>query len=66
VLAESERSWEDAAQIALEEASRTVRNIKSIYVQDMQAIVRDGEIVAWRLNAKISFALESEMDRPRG
>ncbi|MBL8744376.1 MAG: dodecin domain-containing protein [Myxococcales bacterium] len=58
VLAESPHSWEDAAQTALREASRSVRNIKSIYVKDMNAVVRGGEIVAWRLNAKISFAIE--------
>ena len=58
VLAESDRSWEDAAERAVMEASKTVRNIKSVYLKDMQAIVRDGRIVAWRINAKISFALE--------
>jgi flavin-binding protein dodecin len=58
VLAESDRSWEDAAERAVMEASKTVRNIKSVYVKDMQAIVRDGRIVSWRLNAKVSFALE--------
>lgn len=58
VLAESDRSLEDAAERAVMEASKSIRNIKSVYLQDMQAIVRDGRIVAWRVNAKISFALE--------
>jgi flavin-binding protein dodecin len=60
VVAESPHSWEDAANCALEEASRSLRNIKSIYVKDMQAIVRNGRIAAFRLNAKISFALDDE------
>jgi hypothetical protein len=55
VLAQSEESWEDAVDQALEEASRSVRNIKSIYVKDFQAIVEDSEIVAYRVNTKISF-----------
>lgn len=58
VLAESDRSWEDAAERAVMEASKTIRNIKSVYLKDMQAVVRDGRIVAWRVNANISFALE--------
>jgi hypothetical protein len=58
LLAESDRSWEDAAQNAVMEASKTIRNIKSVYLKDMQAIVEDGRIVAYRINAKISFALE--------
>ena len=55
VLAQSEEGWEDAVDQALEEASKSVRNIKSIYVKDFQAIVEDGEIVAYRVNTKISF-----------
>ena len=60
VLAQSEISWDDAAKVALEEASRTVRGIQSIYVKDMQAIVEDNRIVHYRINAKISFLLERD------
>lgn len=59
VLAQSEKSWEDAAQQALNEASKSIRNIKSLYVENMQAVVRDGRI-NYRLDAKISFAVETE------
>lgn len=60
VLAQSEKSWDDAAKVALEEASKTLRGIRSIYVKDMQAVVEDNRIVQYRLNAKISFTLERE------
>ena len=60
VLAESERSWEDAAQEALDEAQKTVRNIRSIYVKELQAIVQDDRIEKFRINAKISFVVEPE------
>ena len=60
VLAQSETSWDDAAKVALEEASKTVRGIQSIYVKEMQAIVKDNRIVQYRLNAKISFLIERE------
>lgn len=60
VLAQSEKSWDDAAKVALEEASKTLRGIQSIYVKDMQAVVEDNRIVKYRLNAKISFLLEHE------
>lgn len=58
VLAQSDISWDDAAKVALQEASKTLRGIQSIYVQDMQAIVEDNRIVKYRINAKISFLLE--------
>jgi hypothetical protein len=58
VIAESNKSWEDAAAEALKEASKTVRNIKSIYVQDMQAIVESNKITRYRVDTKISFLVE--------
>ena len=58
VIAESKKSWDDAAQNAVEEASKSVSNIKSVYVQEMQAIVEDGKIAKYRLNAKITFMID--------
>jgi flavin-binding protein dodecin len=58
VLAESDKSWEDAAQNALKEANKTVRGVKSIYIKEMEATVVDGKIGKYRINAKISFLLE--------
>jgi dodecin len=58
VISQSDQSWEQAAQRALEEASKTVRHIRSIYGQEFQAEVNDGKITQFRLNARISFDLE--------
>lgn len=58
VLAESDKSWEDAAQNAIERASETVHNIKSIYIENLQASVENGKMSKYRINAKISFLLE--------
>lgn len=58
VLAESTKSWEDATQQAIANASKTVRNIKSIYIENFEATVDNGQIKAYRINAKISFILE--------
>ena len=58
VLAESNKSWEDAAQQAVANANRSVRNVKSIYIENFQATVDHGQIKTYRVNAKISFALE--------
>ncbi len=65
VLAQSDKSWEDAAQQALKEAGRSVRNIKSIYVENLQAVVNDGHL-AYRLDAKISFAVDAEHQESHG
>ena len=58
LLAQSEKGWEDAAKQAVKVASKTVRNIQSVYVKDFQAIVEDGEIVGYRVDVKISFLVD--------
>lgn len=58
VLAQSDKSWEDATQNAVNEAAKSVRGIKSIYVKELEAGVEDGKINQYRINAKISFTLE--------
>lgn len=60
LLAESDKSWEDAAQQAVKEAGKTVRNIKSVYLEDMQAKVKDNKIALYRVNAKVSFVVEED------
>ena len=57
VLAESDKGWEDAAQVAVANASKTVRNIRSIYIKNAEATVENGKINTYRINAKISFVL---------
>jgi len=60
VLSESSKSWEDAAQMAVTQASETLHGVKSIYVKDMEATVENGKIRSFRINAKISFELEGK------
>ena len=42
VLAESSKSWEDAAQTAVGRANETVRNVRSIYIKNLEATVENG------------------------
>jgi len=58
LLSESPKSWEDAAQSAIREASRTLRNIRSLYVKEMTAAVENGRITSYRLNSKVTLELE--------
>ena len=58
VLAESNKSWEDAAQEAVTTASKTVRNVKSIWIDNFEATVEAGKLKSYRVNAKVSFVLD--------
>lgn len=55
VLSNSDKSWEDATKKAVQDASKTVKNIRSVYVQDQSAVVKDGEVQEFRVNLKITF-----------
>ncbi len=63
VISSSEKSFEDAIQNALEEASKTVKNIKSIYVKEMTVNVDNNQIKSYGVNAKVSFEI---MDKSTG
>ncbi|WP_026770262.1 dodecin family protein [Asinibacterium sp. OR53] len=60
VMANSNKSWEDAAQKAITEAGKTLDNIRSIYIQDHSASVDKNKIVDYRITAKISFEIEKK------
>ena len=58
VLSSSETSWEDATRKAVEKASKSVKHIRSVYVQDKSAKVVDGKVMEFRVNLKLTFELE--------
>lgn len=58
VLANSDKSWEDAAKKALAQASKSVNNIRSIYINEQSASVKNGEIEDYRVNVKITFEVK--------
>lgn len=58
IMAESDISWEEATKDAVKEASKTVKNIQSVYIEGFQAVVVDNKIDKYRVDAKITFIVE--------
>ena len=58
ILAESDKSWEDAVQEAVTRASKTLHGIKSVYVKNFEAKVENKKIVKYRVNANVTFLLD--------
>lgn len=58
LMANSSKSWEDAAQQAVTEAAKTLKNIRSLYIQDHSAVVKNNKIVEYRITAKLCFEIE--------
>lgn len=57
VIADSDKSFDDAVQNAVNQASKSVNNIESVYVKEMNANVENNKVVSYGVNAKISFAV---------
>ena len=58
VLASSEESWEDATQKAVAQASKSLKHIRSVYVNEQSATVKDGKVSEYRVNLKLTFEIE--------
>ena len=55
LVTESAKSWEDAAQNAIIDASKTVKNITGVDVIGFKGEVKDGKIVKYKAHCKIAF-----------
>ncbi len=60
IMGQSKKSWEAATEAAVEEAAATVKNIKSVWVQDQSATVKNGQIDRYRVTCKITFEVASK------
>ena len=58
LMSESSKSWEEAVQNVVTEASKTLRNIRSVYVKEFTAAVENDKVTSYRLNAKVTFEME--------
>ena len=58
VLSSSTISWEEATRNAVDEASKTVKNIRSVYVKEQSAMVEGGKVSEYRVNIKLTFEIE--------
>ena len=58
VLANSDKSWEDATRKAVKHASKSVKYIKSVFVQSQSAVVNGDDVEEFRVNVKITFEVK--------
>jgi flavin-binding protein dodecin len=64
IVGTSDKSWEDAALVAIEEARKTIRGIRGIKVRDMTARVDPdtGRLVEYRTSVNLSFGVMADED----
>jgi flavin-binding protein dodecin len=54
----SDRGFEDAVKEAVRRSSKSIRNIRGVDVVGQKAIVKNGKVVEYRVNLKLSFGVE--------
>ncbi len=59
IRAESETSWEDAANDAVAKAANMVPEVKSLHIENFEAQVKGDRILRYRINGKISYVPEA-------
>ncbi|MHB8565852.1 MAG: dodecin family protein [Nitrososphaerales archaeon] len=58
IIGHSEKEWQDAAEIAVAEASKTIRGITGVEVKHLTGKVRDGKITEYRSDIVIAYGVE--------
>jgi flavin-binding protein dodecin len=58
LIGHSDKGWQEAAEMAVREASKTVRGITGIEVRHFTGKVKDGKIVEYRANVEIAYGVE--------
>lgn len=54
----SQDSFEDAVKQTIDRANKTLRNVRSAWVKDMNVMVESGNITGYKVNLEITFVLE--------
>ncbi len=62
VSSESTQSFEDAAHNAIKEVSKTVKNVKHVWVEGMEIYVEDDGSYLYRTNCKVTFIVNDPGD----
>jgi flavin-binding protein dodecin len=58
LIGSSPKGWSEAAQNAVTEAAKTIKNIKSVHIKRCTAKVVDNKIVEYSANVKIAFIVK--------
>ena len=60
LIGSSKESFEGAVKNAVNEAAKTIREIREVWVQDLKASVENGKITEYRAGVKVTFLVEEE------
>lgn len=58
ITSSSPKSFDDAVQLGITRADRTLKGIQGAWVNEMKVEVSNGKITEYRVNMKVTFVLQ--------
>ena len=59
ISATSTKSFDAALKAGVKRANKTLKNVKSVWVKDQQADIKNGKITEYKVLLKVTFVLTS-------
>lgn len=56
----SDSSWEKAAAAAVDRAGKSLRDLRVAQIAELDMVIADGKVSAYRAKVKVSFKYEGE------
>jgi flavin-binding protein dodecin len=58
IIAASPKSFEDAVQLGIARANKTLQNVRSAWIENQKVEIEDGRIKEYRVELKVTFVLK--------
>ena len=58
IIAASPKSFDDALQVGVARANKTLQNVKSAWIEDEKVVIENGKIIEYRVFLKVTFVLK--------
>ena len=59
ITASSEKGFEDAIEVGVARANKTLENVKGAWIKSQKVVIADGKIVEYRVTMKVTFILNT-------
>lgn len=57
IISSSRKSFDDAVERGIKRAAKTLKNVEGAWVKEQKVIVKNGKIVEYRVDLKVTFIL---------
>ena len=58
IIASSPKSFEDAVNVGVKRACKTLKNVKGAWVKSQKVVIDDDKITEYRVNLEVTFVLK--------